>query len=651
MLCRRAARVRILPYTFLARTLDQSCRCEGGIMTAPSLLLIGALSVGAFTPVASASDAIGPNDNQHAAGTLTKGTLTLKLETRQGVWEPAGADGPKLTVAAFVEEGQSPLTPGPLIRVSEGTRISISVHNTLSEPLLIHGFLTRPASADTLLTIPVGETREVAFVAGAPGVYHYWGVTGKSVPIRLRKPSDSQLGGAIVVDPKNAHPDTRVFVISEWLERGQTRADAKNLLAINGQSWPFTERLTQEVGKTARWQWVNLSATTHPMHLHGFYFTVHGTGTGLEHHALAPADARLAVTEHMPFESTMDMSWTADRPGNWLFHCHLLGHISPEFRFWRPDAATPSAHEHDPAESMTGLVLAISVTGNAPAVAATTKPARELTLAMYHRPHFFQDGDAADAFAIKTGESDPTPADVTVPGPPLILTRGEPVAITLKNGLNEPTAIHWHGIELESYYDGVPGLSGLGANTTPAIEPGGSFVVRFTPPRAGTFMYHTHNSRVKQLGSGLYGAVIVTEPGETFDPAVDHLVVIGLQGPADQKRPDRIPIVVNGSPTTRMTLKAGVPNRLRLIDIATSQDVIVSLLNFAEPVMWRPVAKDGATLPATQQKPRSAADQIVAVGETYDFELMPPDDGSPLWLDVRQLNGRFARQVPITVVK
>jgi len=619
-------------------------------MTACRLLAFTILGLANVT-IAKANGTIAPNDNQHAAGALSHGTLTLKLETQQGVWQPAGTDGPSLTAAAFAEEGQSPLSPGPLIRVPEGTRVLVTVHNTLGEPLLIHGLVTRPASVDALFAVPAGETRQIAFAAGAPGVYHYWGVTGKNVSIRLRKPSDSQLGGAIVVDPKNAHPDTRVFVISEWLERGQTRSDLKNLLAINGQTWPFTERLAQQVGQTARWQWVNLSGTTHPMHLHGFYFTVHGTGSGLEHHVLGPADARLAVTEHMPLEGTMDISWTADRPGNWLFHCHLLGHISPEFRFWRPDAATTPAHEHDPAESMTGLVLAVSVTGNAPPAAATTSPARQLTLAMFHRPHFFPDDDA-DGFALKKGDLDPTPADVTVPGPPLILTRGEPVAITLKNGLDEPTAIHWHGIELESYYDGVPGVSGLGANTTPVIEPGGSFVVRFTPPRAGTFMYHTHNSRVKQLGSGLYGAVIVLEPGEKFDPAVDHIIVIGLQGPTDAKRPDRMPVVVNGSATARMTLKAGVPNRLRLINITTSQDMTLSFLDATDAMIWQPIAKDGATLPLSQQKTRAAKDQLVAVGETYDFMVIPPDDGLPLWLDVRYASiGRFARQVPFTVVK
>ena len=71
-------------------------------------------------------------------------------------------------------------------------------------------------------------------------------------------------------------------------------------------------------------------------------------------------------------------------------------------------------------------------------------------------------------------------------------------------------------MELESYYDGVHGWSGIGPRQTPMIEAGGRFVVRFTPPRAGTFIYHTHLHDHRQLSSGLYGAMIVTEPGETL---------------------------------------------------------------------------------------------------------------------------------------
>src|SRR4029077_15816230 len=55
----------------------------------------------------------------------------------------------------------------------------------------------------------------------------------------------------------------------------------------------------------------------------------------------------------------------------------------------------------------------------------------------------------------------PTPVNELPPvGNPLVLTRGEPAEIKVVNRLKEPTTVHWHGIELESYYDGVPGWSG-----------------------------------------------------------------------------------------------------------------------------------------------------------------------------------------------
>jgi hypothetical protein len=46
--------------------------------------------------------------------------------------------------------------------------------------------------------------------------------------------------------------------------------------------------------------------------------------------------------------------------------------------------------------------------------------------------------------------------------PTIDLIRGEPVSITVVNRLGEPTAVHWHGIELESYFDGVAGFRAMG---------------------------------------------------------------------------------------------------------------------------------------------------------------------------------------------
>src|SRR5207253_3320353 len=71
-------------------------------------------------------------------------------------------------------------------------------------------------------------------------------------------------------------------------------------------------------------------------------------------------------------------------------------------------------------------------------------------------------------------------------GPPIVLNQHEPVEISVVNRLKEATSIHWHGIELESYYDGVPGWGGIDERKTPPVDPGQTFVARMVPSRAGT---------------------------------------------------------------------------------------------------------------------------------------------------------------------
>jgi FtsP/CotA-like multicopper oxidase with cupredoxin domain len=134
-------------------------------------------------------------------------------------------------------------------------------------------------------------------------------------------------------------------------------------------------------------------------------------------------------------------------------------------------------------------------------------------------------------FVIQSGSAPPRADSITIPGPPLLLERGQPARITVVNHLREPTSIHWHGIELDSYYDGVSGWSGMGGNVLPQIEPGDSLIVHFTPPRAGTFIYHSHFSEEKQLGSGMYGPLIVLEPGQRYDPDTDRTWLLSTSGP------------------------------------------------------------------------------------------------------------------------
>jgi manganese oxidase len=201
-------------------------------------------------------------------------------------------------------------------------------------------------------------------------------------------------------------------------------------------------------------------------------------------------------------------------------------------------------------------------------------------------------------------------------GPAIVVTRGEPTEITVLNHLKSPTTIHWHGFELESYYDGVPG-GGVGNRVTPTIAPGASFVARFTPVRAGTFIYHTHAADPNQLTGGIYGALIVLEPGQSFDQEHDKLLVIGTRDTFfDAKR-----ITINGmeSPAP-MTLAPGGTYRLRLINMAPNLLANFRLGTEEHPATWRAVAKDGADVPARLARPGNAVLEI-ASGETYDFEF------------------------------
>src|SRR5262245_4068621 len=270
---------------------------------------------------------VAANDNRQEAGSAANGTVTVSLVAGRGKWRPEEGDGPALDVAAFGEEGGSLRTPGPLLRAPEGAEMVVRVRNTLSDSLQIHGFVTRPASDDAVLSVPAGEMREVRFAVGAPGTYFYWASTVRST-LTARKAIESQLGGALIVDRRGDASADRVFVMTEW-DDTRVRIDelvtpeVRRVFAINGFLWPHTERLDERVGRAVRWRIVNLTQAGHPMHLHGFYFTVQAVGTGLADTVYQPGAYRLVVTELMAPDGTMQLAWTPERVGNWLFHCHL----------------------------------------------------------------------------------------------------------------------------------------------------------------------------------------------------------------------------------------------------------------------------------------------------------------------------------------
>jgi FtsP/CotA-like multicopper oxidase with cupredoxin domain len=280
-------------------------------------------------------------------------------------------------------------------------------------------------------------------------------------------------------------------------------------------------------------------------------------------------------------------------------------------------------------ERMSGMVIALHVRP-APGAAypATVGEPRRLRLLVQSRPNVYRQ-DPGFGFVLQQGDTPPAPDSIAIPGSPIVLTSGDPVHIAVVNRLTEPTAVHWHGIELTSYFDGVPGMSGEPGHVVPSIAAGDSFVAEYTPPRAGTFIYHTHIDDVRQMESGLYGALIVLPPGQAYDSTTDHALVFGLH-----EYPDTFDVLLNGSAhPAPLVLRAGVTHRLRIIMIPSAGAADVLLLSDTSLVTWRAIAKDGADLPPHQATVRPSR-QRIAVGETCDFEFTPGGPGT-LRLELR----------------
>lgn len=606
---------------------------------------------------------VAANDNRASAGVMHDGTLEVHIDARQGEWHPYGANGPALPILAFGEVGKTLQTPGPMIRVKAGTRIHATVTNSASTTLVVHGLADRRRAMMDTLVVPAGATRDVNFVAADAGTFFYWGsTTGTAFHDRILE--DGELNGALIVDPTGAAPrPDRVFVI-QWLiprKLPDGSPDVVNsFLAFNGLPWPQSERLSYNQGDSVHWRIINASADVHPLHLHGFYFRIAARGDWQRDTLYSAAQERMGVTELMDEGTTMDLSWRADRPGAWIYHCHLSFHVTPNPKLGA-DIESDSAviHEllsapdmgvmqqghpmdHHAETGMGGLVLAINVKPSA-AWHPYTGPRETLRLFIQTDS---QPGDTLRRFgySLAKGSETPDPRTIQWPGPPLILHKGRPTSIWVINHATEPSQVHWHGLEIDSYYDGVAGLSSNAGMVSPMIMPRDSFQVTLTPPRAGSFMYHTHINDIRQQSHGLYGPIIVLDSGQTWDPATDLIFQLGTD-PTDN------PILNGSTAPGALTLHARKTYRIRLMNITLDNPFADIWLTRADgaAVRWTPIAKDGFDLPPWQRTP-ALSRQRVTIGETRDFSVTFPDSGEYV-MEGRVGTGHiFARQ-PIHVVK
>ena len=235
-----------------------------------------------------------------------------------------------------------------------------------------------------------------------------------------------------------------------------------------------------------------------------------------------------------------------------------------------------------------------------------------------------------------------------VPGPELRVREGDLVRVAFTNNLPEPTTVHWHGVNVPTNMDGVPGIS------QDAVPPGGTFTYEFIASPVGTRWYHAHVAEQKQLQLGLYGPLII-EPAtqETTHYDRDYTVVLGEWSPNAAKPGPNMPNSGMGGgmtgtgpsgmgggnmmsapddPSTMFTVNgrafpAGDPLvahqgervRLRLINASALQKHIIQL----DGHTMRITHTDGNPLPT----PLEVDTLEIGPGERYDVEVSADQPG------------------------
>lgn len=216
-------------------------------------------------------------------------------------------------VEAWTYNGQY---PGPTIRVHKGDKIRVTLENELPEATTIHWHgLDVPNDQDgvpgiTQPGVEPGESWTYEFTADRVGTTAYH--THQNT---LNQIGRGLFGALIVEEPREKTYDHDIVMQLHEIFGNYT---------INGYSFPKTrdeDLISISEGETARIRFINMGSQYHPMHLHGHQMKVIAIDGN-------PLDSNRTVnTVDVPPGQTVDVVVTADNPGNWVFHCHIIPHV------------------------------------------------------------------------------------------------------------------------------------------------------------------------------------------------------------------------------------------------------------------------------------------------------------------------------------
>ena len=188
------------------------------------------------------------------------------------------------------------------------------------------------------------------------------------------------------------------------------------------------------------------------------------------------------------------------------------------------------------------------------------------------------------------------------PGPLIEVRERATITVVFRNRIDQPTAIHWHGIRLDNRFDGVPGV------TQDPVAPGESFVYRIHFPDPGIYWYHPHQREDVQQDLGLYGNLLVrSRRDDAFGPADreevlvlddllladEGLVPFGAEA-ATHALMGRFGnlLLVNGEPAWRGEARAGEVVRFFLTNVSNTRTFNLSFGGAAGRARMKVVGSD-----------------------------------------------------------
>ena len=248
------------------------------------------------------------------------------------------------------------------------------------------------------------------------------------------------------------------------------------------------------------------------MHLHGFHFTVEPAGDGSSDRQLSESERRTVVTEAMATRPDIHHDVEADPARNWLFHCHMVGHMSAS-----PESLH-STHDIRTHVGMAGLVIGVEVAGTKGArrPAGGQRSCEASLTVLTEEPNRYGNRTGYRA------QIEGTPTRRVSMRARSRARHGAPARRADRDYRREPhertdrDSLAWHGnrellrrrpwLRRRVY----PHRAACGT---------GALLHRPTPPRAGTFIYHTHWQHDEaQLAGGIYGPLLYGTRGSAMTP-------------------------------------------------------------------------------------------------------------------------------------